>query len=334
MRVKIVKNWVLSNTLIMGIQYLNTYMKRNTKEESIKKYSLSELYGKIIAVDTSIYLYRFLVDKALLDNMYMMIALFRYYNITPIFVFDGKAPIEKTNILIKRKNDKLLAEKKYNELKEQLKDIEENDPGYEELYGEMITLKKKFVRVKHDDIKKVQQLIDAFGISYIEAEGEADILCARLVQKKYAYACLSEDMDLFVYGCPRVLRYLSLMNQTVVMYSLDKILKDLNLTFNEFKEICVLSGTDYNYNINNQTGLYKTLNYFKQFKKSNTQSDFYTWVDNNTDYIPNIYELYNIYNMFECNSINLKQYKQCKNKPMNKIMIEEIMKPEGFIFIN
>jgi len=177
--------------------------------------------------------------------------------------------------------------------------------------------------------------MDAFGVSYIEAEGEADELCARLVQKKFAYACLSEDMDMFVYGCPRVLRYLSLINETVILYSLDKILKDLKLSFEEFKEICILSGTDYNIITNNNMNLYKTLNYFKQYKNSNSDYDFYTWLDNTSNYINNIYELYNTYNMFECNSINLKQYNLHNlNKPVNKNMIEEIMKPEGFIFIN
>ena len=130
----------------MGIQYLNTYIKKNTRTDSIKKCTLDEFYGKIIVVDTSIYLYRFLVDRALLDNMYMMIALFKYYNITPIFVFDGKAPIEKNNLLIKRKEDKAIAEKKYYRVKEQLKTIEIDDPGYDELYTEMIALKKKICK--------------------------------------------------------------------------------------------------------------------------------------------------------------------------------------------
>tara|TARA_Y100000389_G_C17468358_1_gene527855 strand:- start:2803 stop:3762 length:960 start_codon:yes stop_codon:yes gene_type:complete len=318
----------------MGIQYLNSYIKRNVSENSMKKCSLCELYGKVIVIDTSIYLYRFLVDKALLDNMYMMISLFRYYKIVPIFIFDGKAPIEKNNLLAKRNNDKITAENRYNYIKDKLNNITDNNIHYDELYNEMIMLKKKFVRLKRDDIKKVQKLMNAFGVSYIEAEGEADILCARLVQKKYAYACLSEDMDLFVYGCPRVLRYLSLINETVVLYSLDNILKDLKLTHEEFKEICILSGTDYNYNIDNQTNLYKTLNYFKLFKKSNTKNDFYTWLDETSDYIPNIYDLYNIYHMFKCNSINLRDYKLNNTiKPINKAMIEEIMKPEGFIFI-
>ena len=74
--------------------------------------------------------------------------------------------------------------------------------------------------------------MNAFGVTYIEAKGEADQLCAKLVIKRYAYACLSEDMDLFVYGCPRVIRYLSLINETVIIYYLDNILNDLDLTLN------------------------------------------------------------------------------------------------------
>ena len=60
-------------------------------------------------------------------------------------------------------------------------------------------------------------------------------------------------MDLFVYGCPKVLRYLSLINQTVVIYYLDVILEELHLPLHDFKQICIISGTDYNVSINNGT---------------------------------------------------------------------------------
>jgi flap endonuclease-1 len=319
----------------MGIPYLNAYIKRAAKSGTVKKIDLQELYGKTIVVDTSIYLYRFIAEGSLLENMYIMLSLFRYNNITPIFVFDGKAPREKKKLLEKRNHDKIIAQQKHNIIKQQLDETEIWDSSCEELYNNLVLLKKKFVRLKREDIIKVQNLMKAFGVTYIEADGEADGLCAKLVQKKYAYACLSEDMDLFIYGCPLVLRYLSLTNRSVILYSLSKILTDLNLTFKEFKEICILSGTDYNYNANNKNTLYRTLNYFKQFKKSkNVVKDFYTWVDETSDYIPNIYELYNVYNMFQCNDITLNNYKLNNLiKPMNKIKIEELMKPEGFIFI-
>ena len=317
----------------MGIQSLNAYIKKNTSKEAIRQTNLCELYGKVIAVDTSIYLYRFLAEGALLENMYTMISLFRYYKIVPIFIFDGKAPVEKTKILEKRKMEKIIAEKKYYHIKQEL-ETTENTSCYNKLSKSMIALKKKFVRIRRQDIVNVKNLMDAFGVTYLEADGEADEVCAKLVIKKHAYACLSEDMDLFVYGCKRVLRYFSLLTETVVIYYLDIILKDLDITLTEFKEICILSGTDYNYYKNNTTSLQKTLYYFTLFKKANDNNDFYTWLDDNTDYITNIYQLYNVYNIFNVHDTCLKGL-NFNNliRDINMEKIKEIMKPEGFIFI-
>ena len=316
----------------MGIQYLNSHLKQSTQKGSLVKIRLKELSGKVIVIDTSIYLYRFLGEGLLLENMYIMISLFRYYNIIPIFIFDGKPPPEKTQIIVKRMEDKAVAEKYHNDIKEILESVK-NPKKYKELYENMVALKKKFIRLKRTDIVSVQKLMDAFGVTYFEAEGEADQLCAKLVIKRHAYACLSEDMDLFVYGCPRVIRYLSLMNETVIIYYLDNILSDLDLTLNEFKEICVLSGTDYN--SNDKTNLFKTLEYFKLFKMNNMgYNNFYEWLDITTNYIDNIYELYNTYNMFRTDDIcvkNLKINRVNKEVDMNKV--KEIMEPEGFIFL-
>ena len=49
--------------------------------------------------------------------IYLMLTVFRYYNIIPIFVFDGKPPPEKKDLLQKRKEDKQDAEEEYNKLK-------------------------------------------------------------------------------------------------------------------------------------------------------------------------------------------------------------------------
>lgn len=324
----------------MGIQYLNTYMKKKATTKSIVKTKLNELENKIVVIDTSIYLYRFISENNLIENMYLMIALFKYYKIIPIFVFDGKPPKEKINIINKRNNDKKTAELKYNELQKEITQV--IDPAKKKDITETInSLKKKFTRVKYNDIVNVHNLLDAFGVYYIQALGEADELCAKLVIKKYAYACLSEDMDLFLYGCPRVMRYLSLVNETVILYHLDKILIDLDLSFEEFKQICILSGTDYNYNYNStkNINLYNILDYFKKYKEylknNNNKLDFYNWIDQNYTLIDNIYEIYNTHLMFETNEIKLPKIKNINLiKQTNDIKIKEIMKPHGFIFLD
>jgi hypothetical protein len=61
-----------------------------------------------------------------------------------------------------------------------------------------------------------------------------------------AWACISDDMDMFVYGCPRVIRYLSLTSKTYALYETSKICDLLEVTINELRQVSVLSGTDYN----------------------------------------------------------------------------------------
>ena len=62
-----------------------------------------------------------------MENMYLMLSIFKYYNITPIFIFDGKPPNEKKSLLQKRREDKLEAEQEYTILKNKLSEIDEDD---------------------------------------------------------------------------------------------------------------------------------------------------------------------------------------------------------------
>ena len=64
---------------------------------------MSELSCKKIVVDISIYLYKYEAENALLENMYVMLSIFSYYNVIPIFIFDGKPPPEKKELLQKEK---------------------------------------------------------------------------------------------------------------------------------------------------------------------------------------------------------------------------------------
>ncbi len=319
----------------MGIKYLNRYIQTECKT-SIKQIHLSELSNKKIVIDTSIYLYRYVADNTLLENFYLMISMFRNYNIIPLFVFDGRPPKEKFELLRKRKQDKIEAENKYYELKSTLDDVED-DTDKNLILTKLETLKKDFVKITHKDIENVKMLLQAYGMSYVEAPGEADKLCAKMVCKNKAYACLSEDMDLFVYGCTRVLRYLSLLKRNVVMYDMRGILPELQLSMDEFKSICVVSGTDYN-PVNEKINLFQAMKYFKKYKKhkDSDKCDFFTWLDANSNYIDNICDLYNIVEMFDLRAMDeFKPYEKLTivNGPVNLSNLKVVMEKEDFIFI-
>ena len=323
----------------MGIKNLNRFLRDNCTKKSVRKVHLKQLSNKIVAIDTSIYLYKFMGENALMENMYLFISILKSYNITPIFIFDGKPPPEKKELLNKRRIDKKEAEKKYLNIESAINDV--GDEEKKDLLVEMDNLKRQFIRIKQDDIRKVKILMDAYGVQYIESPAEADTVCAYLVKSGKANYCMSDDMDMFLYGCPFVVRHISLMNHTAVLYDTQEILKELNMTPRHFCEIMVLSGTDYN--INSNATLYETLRLFRQYnnyreiqkEKNEKILEFYVWLVKNTKYVTDYAKLLKTYMLFQIeNNNNLKELDNLKieNLPQDMDKLKEIMALDGFVF--
>ena len=326
----------------MGIKHLNRFLLDNCNKKSITKIHLSKLSGRTLVIDVSIYLYKFLSENALLENMYLFISILKKYDITPIFIFDGKPPPEKKQLLIKRLVDKIYAEKKYLNIKEELL-IETSEEKKEEKILEMELLKKQFIRIKDDDLCKVKQLFDAYGVSYFVAPSEADQLCGYLNNTQQVWGCVSDDMDMFLYGCNYIIRHISLLNHTAVLYDRKKILSDLNMSSQLFNEIMILSGTDYN--INNDTSLNETIKWYYEYMKyiekevSNKQPySFYVWLMKNTKYIKNYNSLLRTYQLFQIDKNDyLENFKIDNNVDnVNNINFDKlynVMEKEGFLFV-
>jgi len=299
---------------------------------------VSELSGKKIAVDISIYMYKFEADGNLIESIYLMLSIFRNYNIIPIFVFDGKPPTEKKELLKKRRDDKKDAEEEYKKLKNQLKenaDMDEDEK--QEIVNTMDLLKRQFIYINKEKIEMVKNLIRSYGCTYYDAPGEADELCAKLVIKNKVWGCLSEDMDLFVYGAQKVLRYFSLLNHTMVLYDLKGILEELGITQKNLRQICILSGTDYNLKENkHQLTLYNVLKLYKKYHKQRLEIDFYEWLNTTSDVIDDYDLLNKIYEMFDLshNHDNLKIFENIRiaNGNIDKEEIKKILMTDGFIF--
>ena len=314
----------------MGLRGLNRFLRANC-QRNIRQISLWELKGKTIVIDASIYMYRFQGDGGLIEGMYQMIALLRHNNITPIFVFDGKPPPEKRDILEKRKQDKIEAEKKFKEIKRQIAtSCDEDDVA--DLEAEADQLRRQFVRITSGDIADVKKLLEIMGISYYESEGESDGICARMVQKKIAFACLSEDMDMFVYGCPRVLRYLSLLKSSVVLYDLRGIISTLKLQFNEFRDICVLAGTDYNLLSDDSMDLNRALKLYARYSKNRKSESYIEWIVKN-QYINDPDSFARVTKMFDTQEVIIN--KGCMTSSVyDKQQLRSLLSNYGFVFPN
>jgi 5'-3' exonuclease len=250
----------------MGVRFLNTLIKRKAPS-ALKYVSLSQYSGKTIVIDTSIYIHKYLASNSLMESMYFMISQFKYLNITPVFIFDGVAPAEKKGVLNARASVRENALEQYNRLDTLLhKSYETGDTssstssataGYsvdcgcecpEQIRRRMQSLKRRFIRISNFELNELKRLMREFGVEYIESDGESDLLCAYLVKCGFAQACMSDDMDLFLYGCPVVLRHVNIWHSTGVEYTLDTILRDMAVSLHGFKMVCILSGTDYTSN--------------------------------------------------------------------------------------
>lgn len=305
----------------MGIKGLNKFL-RNACAEHIRQVPLWELNGKTIAIDTSIYLYKFNGDGSeLIDGFYHMISVFKYNKIVPLFVFDGKPPAEKNKLIEQRRLEKIEAETKYNGL------IEKNVSCKPR---ELTKLRKQFIRLSRHDVLNVKKLISLMGVSYYECEGESDAVCVKLVETNRAYACMSEDMDMFVYGCTKVLRYLSLLNSTVVVYDFKSILHTLNITFHDFKAMCIVSGTDYNTQAENNISLKEAYVLYLKYKSETSIDSYHEWLLTE-GYVTNVPNFKDISIMFDTNII------QCIPKIIqsnyNVKEARTFLEKHGFVFV-
>ena len=310
----------------MGIHLLQTFIaSRNDK--SIKEQHLREFSNKKITVDISIYLYRFKEMGNLLENIYLMCSIFRYYNIHALFIFDGKYITNKNETIRKRKEYKQQAKKKFNAIKKNLHKYNGNTRVKLEL--QLDILRKQFITVTKEDIKNVKELLDVYGMVYVSAKREADELCGAL--NNDVYACLTEDTDIMVYGCKRIFRYFSLMKHTVVVYDMTLIQNNLNMTLSDFQELCICAGNDY---IKSKKNIFYYYELFKQYRK--TPTGFLDWLLQKRYISLQEYhqrrEIYDIYTFKTHDPFEDVPYTLIKNKYVNYQKLLKILETAGFIF--
>jgi len=196
---------------------------------------------KTIAIDANLYLCKYMHSKntELLYNLLNQALKFLSSNITPIYIFDGKAPDEKNFTLKKRKIKKQNIVKKINALKKSL----DLDPTNQYIIDKINHLQKLCKTLSVKILKDVKQLLDILNIKYFDAKGEADYLCCKLSKLNLVDACLTEDMDFLLLGAPIIINF---KKKGLVNY-LDKeyIINKFNFTENQFIELCLILGSDY-----------------------------------------------------------------------------------------
>jgi len=206
-----------------------------------------------------------------LQKLYLRVinSLILYMNngITPILVFDGEAQIEKTGEREKRREDRTKRTNKVKEYQEEMnkipihlrnvknlgnvpKELWEQALKYTELEKEVKKIMSTQVFVPRDEMMAVKMLIESLGIPCITAPSEGEMFCAELATGFQTAATFSSDSDCLALGIQFYFDTITgskkgkggYINGTV----LDPILEDLKLTMDEFRDFCILLGTDFN----------------------------------------------------------------------------------------
>jgi len=98
------------------------------------------------------------------------------------------------------------------------------------------------VKITSQDIDDVKQFCEFCNIPVIMSSDKADPLCTKFIREDKCDVVLSKDMDFLAFGCKYVVQ---VIQGKIVEFSLDHILKQLKITYEEFVDICVLMGSCY-----------------------------------------------------------------------------------------
>lgn len=220
----------------MGIRGLTSLIKKYVPN-AIKVRPFNYFNGSVIAIDTSILLYKFSYSNSNpnshINGFLHKCLSYIKHGIIPVFILDGKPPPEKNCVILKRSKQKKKIEMRIKEM---------SSSSLENLMN-IQKLNKQIINVTTEHRKEAKELLSILGFCVINSPGEAESICASLQKNGIVDFTYSDDTDALVLGCKKVLR--SNTNTSFDEIDLDTILCGLDLNVNEFIDLCILCGCDY-----------------------------------------------------------------------------------------
>lgn len=227
----------------MGITGLLPFVQKSTRPANVKEFS-----GKTAAVDTYCWLHKGAFScaerlvkgektDAYVNYCMKMADLLIQSGVRPILVFDGRHLPSKKVTEKKRREQREINRQKAKQFL-----IEGKIQEARECYQRAVDVTSAMA---HEVIKECRRR----GIDYIVAPYEADAQLAYLTQCKLADVVITEDSDLILFGCEKVLFKMDRAGFGN-LYEKSRLgecfghLAD-RFTHEKFRQMCILSGCDY-----------------------------------------------------------------------------------------
>lgn len=250
---------------------------------SSKPIKISDLNGKILAVDAFNVIYQFLATirgptgepltnsqgqpTSHLSGLFYRNISLMIEGVRLIYIFDGPVNKLKEKEIERRRRIKLETTEKYNLalIEGRLEDAKKYSQGTSILTYKMI-----------EDSKNILSLM---GIPIIEAQSDGESTAAYLSKKDIVYACASQDYDSILFGAKRLIRNLTISgkrkipNKNIYMdiepelIEYEEVLEKNKITQEQLIDLGILIGTDFNINGFNGIGPKTALKLIQKYEK-------------------------------------------------------------------
>jgi flap endonuclease-1 len=228
-----------------------------------KQIGLAELEGRTVAVDAHGDLYQFLALIRLRDGtplkdssgritshlsglFFRTTRLIAEHRIRPVFVFDGRPPVEKAQELDRRRALKAAFER------ERAEAIARGDLPAAYAKATMTS------RLTREMAADARELLTLMGLPVVQAPSEGEAQAAHLARADGVWAAASKDYDTLLFGAPRQLRFLGVGGKQFLpskgvfrplipeVIDLEEQLSSWQITREGLVDLALLVGTDFN----------------------------------------------------------------------------------------
>lgn len=253
----------------MGIKDLRKFLK-SKEVPCFMNLPLASLKNTKMGVDTFNWIFTYLnpVIKNYLDNMKNILDpideeelftklceeflkfnnIFLDHKITPVWVWDGQAKVCKAKTQSKRREAKV----KMLEERKLIKNVLLNMSLLERNGSDLMDKYRKLViNTQHLPKKyfgKLKEFSTSLGLPTITAKDEAEALASSLAIDGKIKSIWSADTDTYAFGAPLIVKqFVNVDNKLNIecVYT-PLILRSLDLTYSQFRDFCIMLGTDFN----------------------------------------------------------------------------------------
>jgi len=274
----------------MGIKKLSDFIRKKFPD-AYEEAHISEYAFHRVAIDISIFLIVFKVtyqDKWL-NAFIKLVECLRKNELHCVFIYDSGAPPEKKQERENRAASKQKLKTKIEDVSSALEEFETNGTISDNLLefqrkrniqvkllgntgginvkginAELKKMNSQNFHLSESDFLLTKKLFDILQVPYYDAPLEAETMCSDLCKRGLVEAVLSKDTDVLAYGAPSFLTNLNTFTGICYKVKIEKLLEEMELTYNEFLDFCIMCGTDYNENIPN-IGPVKAYQLIKEF---------------------------------------------------------------------